>query len=165
MLRVELRTARRCRPAALSAVVQDVGRCHRRRGGLRGAGRHGRGASPGDSAIDAEDHFRRAASDANRMSRRNRHRDSEPPGACLMSAELLREAALEGGGAAGGDSAKAAELIARIESVPFSKWHIRPRIIMGTATFFDAFSALSLASATPVLVRLWHLTPADVGYL
>jgi putative MFS transporter len=82
-----------------------------------------------------------------------------------MSAELLREAALEGGGAPGSDSARAAELIARIESVPFSKWHIRPRIIMGSATFFDAFSALSLASATPVLVRLWHLTPAEVGYL
>jgi MFS transporter, putative metabolite:H+ symporter len=82
-----------------------------------------------------------------------------------MSAELLRDAALEGGGVPGSDSARAAELIARIESVPFSKWHIRPRLIMGSATFFDAFSALSLASATPVLVRLWHLTPADVGYL
>ena len=63
------------------------------------------------------------------------------------------------------DSAKSAELIARIESVPFSRWHIRPRVIMGSATFFDAFSALALASATPVLVRLWHLTPAQVGYL
>ncbi len=63
------------------------------------------------------------------------------------------------------DSARAAELIARIESVPFSRWHVRPYVIMGSATFFDAFSALALASATPVLVRLWHLTPADVGYL
>jgi len=49
--------------------------------------------------------------------------------------------------------------------VPFSKWHIRPRVIMGSATFFDAFTALSLASATPVLVREWGLTPAQVGYL
>jgi len=82
-----------------------------------------------------------------------------------MSAELLQESVAEGGGAHLSDSAKAAELIARIESVPFSRWHIRPRIIMGSATFFDAFSALSLASATPVLVRVWHLTPAQVGYL
>ena len=67
--------------------------------------------------------------------------------------------------AAPADSARAAELIARIESVPFSRWHVRPYVIMGSATFFDAFSALALASATPVLVRLWHLTPADVGYL
>ncbi|HEX3485089.1 MAG TPA: MFS transporter [Micropepsaceae bacterium] len=60
---------------------------------------------------------------------------------------------------------KAAELIARIESVPFSRWHIRPRVIMGSATFFDAFTALSLASATPVLVREWGLTPVQVGNL
>jgi putative MFS transporter len=83
-----------------------------------------------------------------------------------MSAELVREVALEGGGAArSSDSARAAELIARIESVPFSRWHIYPRVIMGSATFFDAFTALSLASATPVLVRLWGLSPAQVGYL
>jgi putative MFS transporter len=82
-----------------------------------------------------------------------------------MAAELLREKATEGSGAPSSDSVRASELIARIESVPFSKWHIRPRVIMGTATFFDAFTALSLASATPVLVREWGLTPAQVGYL
>lgn len=63
------------------------------------------------------------------------------------------------------DSAGAARLIARIESVPFSRWHVWPRVIMGSATFFDAFTALALASATPLLVRLWHLTPAQIGYL
>ena len=71
-----------------------------------------------------------------------------------MSAERIWDANAAGGGRPLGDSAKAAELIARIESVPFSRWHIRPRVIMGSATFFDAFTALSLASATPVLVRL-----------
>jgi putative MFS transporter len=82
-----------------------------------------------------------------------------------MSAERMWDANAAGGGSALNDSAKAAELIARIESVPFSRWHIRPRVIMGSATFFDAFTALSLASATPVLVQLWHLTPGEVGYL
>jgi putative MFS transporter len=82
-----------------------------------------------------------------------------------MSAGLLRDTTAEGGGAPLSDSVRAAELIARIESVPFSRWHIRPRVIMGSATFFDAFSALSLASATPVLVREWGLSPAQVGYL
>jgi putative MFS transporter len=62
-------------------------------------------------------------------------------------------------------AAKAADYIARIESIPFSKWHVRPRVVMGSATFFDAFSALSLGYATPVLVKAWHLTPQDVGYL
>lgn len=71
----------------------------------------------------------------------------------------------ERGGTPANDVTQAAELIARIESVPFSQWHIRPRVIMGSATFFDAFTALSLASATPVLVPLWQLTPAQVGYL
>ena len=82
-----------------------------------------------------------------------------------MTIEALAETGVEAPQARAADSVKAAELIARIESVPFSRWHVRPRVIMGSATFFDAFSALSLASATPVLVRLWHLTPAQVGYL
>src|SRR5258708_10681063 len=82
-----------------------------------------------------------------------------------MSAERIWDANAAGGGPPLGDSAHSAELIARIECVPFSRWHIRPRVIMGSASFFDAFTALSLASATPVLVRLWHLTPGQVGYL
>jgi hypothetical protein len=36
---------------------------------------------------------------------------------------------------------------------------------MGIATFFDAFTAPSLASATPVLVRLRQLTPAQASCL
>src|ERR1700704_5796979 len=82
-----------------------------------------------------------------------------------MSAERIWDANAAGGGPQLGESAKAAELIARIESVPFSRWHIRPRVVMGSATFFDAYTALTLASATPVLVQLWQLTPTQVGYL
>src|SRR5258707_8428561 len=82
-----------------------------------------------------------------------------------MSAERIWDTNAPGGGPPLSDSTRAAELIARIESVPFSRWHIRPRVIMGSATFFDAFTALSLASATPVLVQLWQLTPGQVGYL
>jgi putative MFS transporter len=63
------------------------------------------------------------------------------------------------------DAAKAAELIARIESVPFSRWHVWPRVIMGSATFFDAFTALALASAMPVLARLWQLSTVEIGLL
>jgi putative MFS transporter len=61
--------------------------------------------------------------------------------------------------------ATAADLIARLESVPFSRWHLRPRILMGSATFFDAFDALSLAFVLPVLVPRWNITPAQVGWL
>src|SRR5881296_3050282 len=62
-------------------------------------------------------------------------------------------------------AAEASELIARLENVPFSRWHSKARIIVGTATFFDAFDALSLAFALPVLIRLWNITPAESGIL
>ena len=57
------------------------------------------------------------------------------------------------------------DLLARLESVPFSRWHLRPRILMGSATFFDAFDALSLAFVLPVLVPRWNITPTEVGWL
>ena len=62
-------------------------------------------------------------------------------------------------------SGSAAALVARFEHVPFSPWHRRARIAMGSATFLDAYDALSLAFAMPVLVKLWHLTPGDIGWL
>jgi MFS transporter, putative metabolite:H+ symporter len=62
-------------------------------------------------------------------------------------------------------AATGAELIARMESVPFSRWHVWPRVIMGSATFFDAFTALSLASAMPILIGRWGLTTIEVGLL
>jgi len=62
-------------------------------------------------------------------------------------------------------SSLAPDLIARLEALPFSRWHVRARIIVGSATFFDAFGALSLAFVLPVLVRLWGITPAQIGWL
>src|SRR5262245_54359237 len=56
-------------------------------------------------------------------------------------------------------------LIARLERVPFSRWHAKARIVVGSATFFDAFDALSLAFALPLLIRLWNITPAESGFL
>lgn len=38
-------------------------------------------------------------------------------------------------------------------------------MVMGSATFFDAYNALSLAYALPILIRLWHITPAESGLL
>lgn len=56
-------------------------------------------------------------------------------------------------------------LIARMEQVPFSRWHMKARFVMGSATFFDAFNALSLAFALPTLIRLWHISPKQSGLL
>jgi len=60
---------------------------------------------------------------------------------------------------------KAAKLLFRIENVPFCRWHTKTRVVMGTATFLDAFDALSLAFVLPVLVGLWHLSPGQAGML
>ncbi|MGH9257310.1 MAG: MFS transporter [Vicinamibacterales bacterium] len=59
----------------------------------------------------------------------------------------------------------AAALVARLERVPFSRWHLRARIVMGSATFFDAFDALSLAFVLPVLVPLWGISAVQIGWL
>jgi putative MFS transporter len=72
------------------------------------------------------------------------------------------------GTAAAGTGRTAADppaLLARMEAVPFSRWHTKARIIMGSATFFDAFDALSLAFVLPVLIPLWQLGPAQIGFL
>jgi len=59
----------------------------------------------------------------------------------------------------------AGQLIARMEQVPTSRWFVRARIVMGSATFFDAFNALSIAFVLPILVPLWHITPPDIGIM
>ena len=58
------------------------------------------------------------------------------------------------------------ELIAaRLERLPASRWHVKMRVIVGTATFFDAFDVLSIAYVAPVLIGLWHLAPRQIGTL
>jgi putative MFS transporter len=58
-----------------------------------------------------------------------------------------------------------AMVAARIERLPFSRWHVRIFAIVGTAYFFDAFDALSIAFVLPILIGLWGLTPVEVGYV
>ena len=60
---------------------------------------------------------------------------------------------------------RAAGLLFRLENVHMCRWHTKARVVMGTATFFDAFDALSLAFVLPVLIGLWHITPGQVGLL
>jgi putative MFS transporter len=57
------------------------------------------------------------------------------------------------------------EIIARIERLPVSWWHVKTRIIVGVATFFDAFDALAIASVLPVIVPAWKLAPQQIGVL
>jgi putative MFS transporter len=57
------------------------------------------------------------------------------------------------------------DVVARIERLPTSWWHIKARIIVGVATFFDAFDALTIATVLPVLVPLWKLSGPQIGFL
>ena len=66
---------------------------------------------------------------------------------------------------AAGTGREAAALLARIESVPFSRWHTKARVVIGSSTFFDAFDALSIAFVLPVLIGLWHIKPLQIGFL
>lgn len=59
----------------------------------------------------------------------------------------------------------AEQIVARVERLPVSWWHVKTRIIIGVATFFDAFDALSIASVLPALVPMWKLTPPQIGFL
>jgi putative MFS transporter len=56
-------------------------------------------------------------------------------------------------------------VVARIERIPTSWWHVRARIIVGVATFFDAFDALAIATVLPVLVPMWKLSQPQIGMM
>ena len=57
------------------------------------------------------------------------------------------------------------QIAARIERLPLSPWHLKLRIIMGIALFFDAFDALAIAYVLPVLIGMWKLAPGQIGLL
>lgn len=56
-------------------------------------------------------------------------------------------------------------VIGRIERLPFHSWHVKVRLYIGVATFFDAFDALMLAYTLPVLVPLWHIPRGRIGLI
>lgn len=57
------------------------------------------------------------------------------------------------------------DIVSRLERIPTSGWHVRTRAIVGIATFFDAFDALTLAFVLPSLIRTWHLLPGQAALL
>jgi putative MFS transporter len=54
---------------------------------------------------------------------------------------------------------------ARMERLPYTSLHVRARLIVGAATFFDAFDILALTAALTVLIGLWHMKLPEVGFL
>jgi putative MFS transporter len=57
------------------------------------------------------------------------------------------------------------QIAARIERLPLSPWHLKLRVIMGIALFFDAFDMLAIAYVLPVLIGMWKLAPSQIGTL
>jgi putative MFS transporter len=62
-------------------------------------------------------------------------------------------------------SAANAELVARLERLPVTRRLQIIRVIVGLATFFDAYTVLAIAFAMPQLVSEWKLAPAEVGFI
>jgi putative MFS transporter len=56
-------------------------------------------------------------------------------------------------------------LVARIERLPISRKLTMIRVIVGAATFFDAYTVLAIAFAVPQLVSEWKLAPSQVGMI
>jgi MFS transporter, putative metabolite:H+ symporter len=56
-------------------------------------------------------------------------------------------------------------IAARLERLPYSRWHITVTAFLGVAIFFDGFDALTTAYVLPVLIREWHIAPANIGWL
>jgi len=56
-------------------------------------------------------------------------------------------------------------VVARLERLPYCSWHLKMRLIICTAWFFDAFDSIAIAYVLPPLIGLWHLTPQQIGSL
>ena len=59
----------------------------------------------------------------------------------------------------------AAEIIGRLERIPYGPWHRKARAIIGAATFFDGLDLLAVAYVVPLLAPLWGLNPQKIGLL
>jgi putative MFS transporter len=58
-----------------------------------------------------------------------------------------------------------ADVVARLERLPVTRFHVKARVIIGTATIFDAYDSYAIATVMPVLVPLWHIPQGQVGAL
>jgi MFS transporter, putative metabolite:H+ symporter len=59
----------------------------------------------------------------------------------------------------------AADVIARLERLPVSRPLVWARMVVGSATFFDGYTTLAIAYAMPVLAKIWHLQPTEIGLI
>ena len=60
-------------------------------------------------------------------------------------------------------AADATSILARLARIPVSPWHVRARLILGIATFFDGFDLLTISFALPAFAQAWGMTPGQIG--
>src|SRR6185437_14707849 len=65
----------------------------------------------------------------------------------------------------GVDDTKSAELVARLERLPFSKWHRNFFILAFIGIMFDAADFALFGAALPPIAREFHFGPAQAGLL
>ncbi|BCW81124.1 MFS transporter [Arthrobacter sp. NicSoilC5] len=58
-----------------------------------------------------------------------------------------------------------AELVARLERLPLTRRLTVIRVVIGSATFFDAYTVLAIAFAMPQLSSEWHLNAGEIGMI
>ena len=61
------------------------------------------------------------------------------------------------------DARAGAEILARMERLPVSRWHLKARIIVGVGTFFDAVDIMAITYALPAFVDSWKMNPQQIG--
>lgn len=61
------------------------------------------------------------------------------------------------------DTRSGAAILARMERLPVSAWHLKARIIVGIGTFFDAVDIMAITYALPAFVDTWKMTPQQIG--
>lgn len=82
-----------------------------------------------------------------------------------IDTEMAAEAVTAEAGEASNERRNAALVSARLERLPFSKWHAKVLAVVATGHVFDAFDAITIAFVLPVLVVQWQMTPSEVGLL
>jgi MFS transporter, putative metabolite:H+ symporter len=82
-----------------------------------------------------------------------------------MSSLIAEGALLRTPAATPFNAAANAQLVARLERLPVTPRLTLLRLIVGIATFFDAYTILAIAFAMPQLVTDWNLAPAEVGMI
>src|ERR1700678_952698 len=63
----------------------------------------------------------------------------------------------------GGQILDPTAVLARLARIPVSPWHVRARLILGIATFFDGFDLLTISFALPAFAQTWGMSPGQIG--